>query len=180
MSCLISGRCFGQEVWETNHSFWPFPAPVMLCMDNLHAGCCQYAWVRWGRQRSTLPLMGLGQLVFLPLRFRLCEVKQCCWLLLSGPLPPQTQYSLPALWYNHFMLTGLYSWLNTWSWIFYLIIVWIQCICCSLSSLFVWMWVKAQKKKDKTANSLRWIEMRAVIHLWWFLFWENVMKVLCF
>lgn len=135
VSSLVSGRCFGKEVWESNHSCWPFPVPSRCALI-----ISMQAVVSMGQRRQpkvhNSPWCDCVSSFFrCPL---LCEAKQCCWLLFSGPLPPQTVYQSCGL----ISSCPLVCTIGRWSHICYLITVFEFDVCSwtrllSLTCMFV-------------------------------------------
>lgn len=135
VSSLVSGRCFGKEVWESNHSCWPFPVPSRCALI-----ISMQAVVSMGQRRQpkvhNSPWCDCVSSFFrCPL---LCEAKQCCWLLFSGPLPPQTVYQSCGI----ISSCPLVCTIGRWSHICYLITVFEFDVCSwtkllSLTCMFV-------------------------------------------
>lgn len=131
MSSLISGRCFGKEVWETNHSCWPFPVPSCCARIISMQPVVRMHGSDEAANGPKLSLMGPG-LVW-P-RSQLLHVHAFCVKWSSAAdfcsqvrclLKLNTVYQLCGI--NQLMLTGLYSLLTTQSQVCYLI-MWIRCM----------------------------------------------------
>ena len=63
MSDLVSGRCSGEEVWETNHGCWPFPVPSRCAWIISTQAVVRRHGSDEAADGPTLSLVGLAQIV---------------------------------------------------------------------------------------------------------------------
>lgn len=118
MSSLISGRCSSIEVWETNHSCWPFPVPSRcVWIISMQAVVSMH--------RSDKPAKGPEVLFswrLFPVSawvspqhihiFFVCEVKQCWCPAFSSDVYTISKH-ITAFTVRSFNYRSLFSWVIT-------------------------------------------------------------------